>query len=50
LALSGEEFLPAAKLVFFAHLPVMAIEGALTAAAVLLAHRVKPELFRVLTQ
>jgi cobalt/nickel transport system permease protein len=48
LALTGEEFLVAAKLVFFAHLPVMAIEGVLTAAAVLLAHRVKPELFRAL--
>lgn len=48
LAMSGDEFLPAAKLVFFAHLPVMAIEGALTAAAVVLAHRVKPELFHAL--
>ncbi len=50
LALSGEEFLPAAKLVFFAHLPVMVIEGLLTGAAVLLAHRVKPELFHALTE
>jgi len=50
LTLSGEEFLPAAKLVFFAHLPVMAIEGLLTGAAVLLAHRVKPELFHVLIE
>ncbi|MCI5078633.1 cobalt transporter CbiM [Oricola sp.] len=48
LALSGEEFLPAAKLVFFAHIPVMAIEALLTAAAVYLARRVKPELFGVL--
>ncbi len=46
LALSGDAFLPAAKLVFLAHVPVMAIEAALTAAAVFLAHRVKPELFR----
>ncbi|BBF92005.1 cobalt transporter CbiM [Blastochloris tepida] len=45
LAASGEEFIPAAKLVFFAHIPVMAIEAALTGAAVLLARRVKPELF-----
>lgn len=45
LMLSGDEFVPAAKLVFFAHLPVMAIEGLLTAAAVLLALRVKPDLF-----
>ena len=50
LALTGEEFVPAAKLVFFAHLPVMAIEGMLTAAAVYLAHRVKPELFTRLSQ
>lgn len=49
LMLSGEEFFAAAKLVFFAHMPVMAIEGLLTGAAVVLAHRVKPELFHVLT-
>jgi cobalt/nickel transport system permease protein len=46
LALSGDEFLPAAKLVFFAHIPVMAIEAVLTGFAVLLARKVKPELFR----
>ncbi|MFV0358776.1 cobalt transporter CbiM [Tropicimonas sp.] len=45
LALSGDEFLPAARLVFFAHIPVMLIEGLLTAAAVYLAKQVKPELF-----
>jgi cobalt/nickel transport system permease protein len=45
LAASGDEFIPAAKLVFFAHIPVMAIEALLTGAAVLLARRVKPELF-----
>lgn len=45
LAFSGEEFLPAAKLVFFAHIPVMIIEGLLTAFAVYLAAKVKPELF-----
>jgi len=45
LALSGDEFIPAAKLVFFAHIPVMAVEGLLTAFAVYLARRVKPELF-----
>lgn len=45
LGLSGEAFLPAARLVFFAHVPVMLVEAALTGAAVLLAHRVKPELF-----
>lgn len=45
LTLSGNEFIPAAKLVFFAHTPVMAIEAMLTGFAVLLARRVKPELF-----
>ena len=45
LALTGDEFLPAAKLVFFAHIPVMVIEAALSGAAVFLIHRVKPELF-----
>jgi cobalt/nickel transport system permease protein len=45
LALSGQEFVAAAKLVFVAHLPIMAIEGFLTGFAVLLARRVKPELF-----
>ena len=45
LALSGDEFLAAAKLVFFAHIPVMAIEGLLAGFAVYLARKVKPELF-----
>ncbi|CAA7612075.1 cobalt transporter CbiM [Magnetospirillum sp. UT-4] len=45
LALSGAEFVPAAQLVLFAHLPVMAVEALLSGAAVLLARRVKPELF-----
>ena len=45
LALSGDEFLPAAKLVFFAYIPVTAIEAVLTGFAVLLARKVKPELF-----
>jgi cobalt/nickel transport system permease protein len=45
LALSGDEFLPAAKLVFFAHIPVMAIEAVLTGFAILLTRKVKPELF-----
>jgi cobalt/nickel transport system permease protein len=48
LALSGDQFLPAAKLVFFAHIPVMAVEAVLTAAAVSLAIRVKPGLFRAM--
>lgn len=45
LAVSGDEFIPAAKLVFFAHIPVMVIEGLLTGFAILLARKVKPELF-----
>ena len=45
LAASGDEFIPAAKLVFFAHIPVMVIEGLLTGFAILLARKVKPELF-----
>ncbi|MFW2586656.1 cobalt transporter CbiM [Sagittula sp. SSi028] len=45
LALSGDEFLPAARLVFVAHIPVMVIEAALTGFAVLLSRKVKPELF-----
>ncbi|GAA6188322.1 cobalt transporter CbiM [Litorivita sp. NS0012-18] len=45
LALTGDAFVPAAKLVIVAHLPVMVIEALLTGAAVMLARQVKPELF-----
>lgn len=45
LAFSGEEFIPAAKLVLVTHVPVMAIEGLLTGFAVYLACKVKPDLF-----
>lgn len=48
LALSGDEFIPAAQLVFFAHIPIMVIEALLSAAAVYLVRQVKPELFGVL--
>ncbi|MFH1803633.1 MAG: cobalt transporter CbiM [Pseudomonadota bacterium] len=44
LALSGQEFIPAAKLVFIAHLPVMVVEGILTAAALVLIKKVRPAL------
>ncbi len=44
LYLTGEAFLPAAKLVVVAHLPIMFIEGFLTAACALFLRRVKPEL------
>ncbi len=49
LALSGDAFLPAAKLVVLAHLPVMVVEALLCAAAVGLVRRVKPELFGVVS-
>ncbi len=44
LFLTGEAFLPAAKLVVAAHVPVMIIEGSLTAACAMFLRRVKPEL------
>lgn len=43
LAFSGEAFILAAKLTFLAHIPIMIIEGFVTAFAVMLLHRVKPE-------
>ncbi|NIZ02358.1 cobalt transporter CbiM [Thalassospira lucentensis] len=46
LGLSGEGFIPAAKLVFFAHIPIMIIEGLISAAAVFLICKAKPELLR----
>ncbi len=48
LALTGEEFYPAAELVFVAHIPVMVIEALLTGAAVYLIRQVKPDLFSTL--
>jgi cobalt/nickel transport system permease protein len=44
LTLSGEAFVSAAKLVFFAHIPVMVVEGVVSAAAVFLITKVKPAL------
>lgn len=44
LYLTGEAFLPAAKLVVAAHLPVMFVEGILTAACILFLKKVRPEL------
>jgi len=44
LYLTGEAFLPAAKLVVAAHIPVMLIEGGLTTACALFLRNVKPEL------
>ncbi len=45
LALSGNEFLPAAKLVVLSHLPIVAVEAFLSGAAVLLIRKVRPEFF-----
>ncbi|EGV20410.1 cobalt transporter CbiM [Thiocapsa marina] len=44
LALSGSEFLVAAKLILIVQIPVMLVEGALTAAALRLLLTVRPEL------
>ncbi len=44
LALTGEAFVPAAKLVLIAHVPVMVVEAFVCAAAVGLIRRAKPEL------
>jgi cobalt/nickel transport system permease protein len=45
LALSGREFVPAAKLALLGHVPLMVVEGLVTASAVLLLQRVMPELW-----
>lgn len=47
LALSGEGFVLAAQASFVAHIPVMIVEGFVTAAAVLLIRQVKPELLNL---
>ncbi len=44
LYLTGDAFLPAAKLIVAAHLPVMIIEGIVTAACILFLKKVRPEL------
>ncbi len=43
LALSGDEFILAAKLAVMAHIPVMVIEGIITSSSVLFLKKVKPE-------
>jgi cobalt/nickel transport system permease protein len=45
LALSGREFIPAAKLVLIAHVPVMVVEAAVTGASVALLQKVRPDVF-----
>ncbi|RVU84424.1 cobalt transporter CbiM [Leucothrix sargassi] len=47
LALTGEGFLLAAKLSLLSHLPIMVVEALVTAAAVHLLVRVKPDFFDV---
>ncbi len=44
LALAGQEFMPVAKAILLAHLPVMAIEGLITMLIVNFIHRVRPDL------
>jgi len=44
LYLNGDAFLPAAKLLVAAHLPVMLIEGVLTATCALFLRKVKPDI------
>ncbi|MDX1762759.1 MAG: cobalt transporter CbiM [bacterium] len=44
LMTTGQAFLPVAKLALFAHLPLMVVEGLVTAAAVSFLARVKPEM------
>jgi cobalt/nickel transport system permease protein len=44
LYLTGEAFLPAAKIVVAGHIPVMLIEGTITAACISFLKKVKPEL------
>lgn len=50
LALSGQHYLSAAKLILIAHLPLMVIEGLLCAAAVTLIRQVKPNLLGLFDQ
>jgi cobalt/nickel transport system permease protein len=44
LYLTSEAFLPASELVVATHVPVMLIEGGLTAACTLFLRKVRPEL------
>ncbi|MGB9721941.1 MAG: cobalt transporter CbiM [bacterium] len=44
LSLSGEVFIPVAKMIIIVHIPIMIIEGILTGFVILFLQRVKPEL------
>ena len=45
LALSGDAFIPAAKVALLSHIPVLIVESLVTAATVFLLVRVKPDFF-----
>ena len=47
LALSGEAFMTTATAIFLAHLPIMAVEGVITAMAVGFLAKVRPELLAI---
>lgn len=47
LALSGEAFLATAKVILLAHIPIMCIEGVLTAVTVGFLAKVRPEMLRL---
>ncbi len=47
LSLSGEAFIPVARMVVIIHIPVMVIEGIITGFVVLFLKRVKPELLNI---
>jgi len=44
LGLAGEAFLPAAQTILLAHIPIAAVEGAITVAVIGFIRRVKPEM------
>lgn len=46
LAASGQAFVPAAKLIILAHIPIMVVEGLITMAAVSFLYKVRPEVLR----
>ncbi len=48
LYLTGDAFLPAAKIVLAGHVPVMLIEGVITAACITFLKKVKPELLSMI--
>ena len=47
LVSTGEQFLTVAKLLFLAHIPIMVIEGIITAFCILFLKKVKPEILEV---